>query len=456
MCVFTRIAHHTVARQRAPALALAPPRPPLHLPRAPRPRPPFRGSHLGAHHLPAIPTGTGVAVATLAGAIASPGPLPLQLCGGQATLDGNLCPDRCFRLRLTCHGPRLVSREPILRLLAEVIDQVLDLNLYWLPEEHAGHRPLLYSIGLDPDLVHTLAASVWDYAKGCQWSTSGPHKTTSDIHVDVLHAGEAERARGVQHATDMFATLVPPRPQPKTSDPRYDRRPFLDRRVQEIQGRYKEAPYHLVYLNGLTMVKEYLGRRVDGVNQMLAYLGQEGNGQCAHLEDFVRGRSVRDPILNLAAINLVAASAVAEAKVWYCADKDAAQGKCVLVHMNQRNNGCPFYVQHRDGMVPWGAFEEAILQREGDLIVQPMWCIHQVSNLCQSIAVSQNVYPLPEAYVPPSEPFFEPYSFQCTCGHSCIAIDEAVHQMAASLGISGDPRKPRARSSNANKGVGRY
>ena len=75
MFVFTRIvARPTVARHRAPALALAPPWHPLllHLPRAPRPRPPFLGFPLGPHHLPAIPTGTGVAVATLAGAIVCP------------------------------------------------------------------------------------------------------------------------------------------------------------------------------------------------------------------------------------------------------------------------------------------------------------------------------------------------------------------------------------------------
>ena len=94
------------------------------------------------------------------------------------------------------------------------------------------------------------------------------------------------------------------------------------------------------------------------------------------------GCSVRDPILHLAAVNLVVASAAAESKAWYCADKDCAPGERVLRHMNTRNNGCPFYVQHRETEVQWDAFEEAVLQREGDLIIQPMWCIHQVWLSC--------------------------------------------------------------------------
>ena len=67
----------------------------------------------------------------------------------------------------------------------------------------------------------------------------------------------------------------------------------------------------------------------------------------------------------------------------------------------------------------------------------------QVSNLCQSIAISQNVYPFPAEFIPPPDPFFQPYSARCTCGLSSIVIDDGVYQMASSLGI-GDLRDPPA------------
>ena len=219
--------------------------------------------------------------------------LPIALWAGAAELDGSLGPDRCFRLRLRYRRkPTISDRAEILRLLSDVVDAVLGMNMYWLPENRAGRRPLLYRVTLDRGIVHILAQSVWRYARACPWSVSD--QRTADaadaaVHVDVLHVDPAQKAHGVARAARHFEGLIE-RLRPKPADPRLECRRALDEAVGQCRGDgVKSAPYHLVYLNGLTMVKDFLTAKVDGVNQLLAYLGTEGNGQVAHLEDFVRG-----------------------------------------------------------------------------------------------------------------------------------------------------------------------
>ena len=369
--------------------------------------------------------------------------LPFLICGGALTLQGAMGHDRCFRMELKYNKkvvPDMLSE--ILGLIGEAIDKILDMNMFFMPEGRAGRRPLLYKIAIDPVLVRRLRKLVWEHAKKSEWvgpdsGRDATGETGQRTHVDVLFPqSDEQKVQGPEEAERLWKELLDAPLRDKSAQNRkYEDRAYVDQVVARMPKGLGEVPYHLVYMSGLSMSKDFLACRVPGVNQMLAYIGQQGNGQHAHLEDFVRGHSYRKPILHLAAVNLLVASEEPEAKVWYCADKDTIAGENVLGHMDIRQNGCPFFVQHRDARIGWELFESAIVQREGEMVIQPMWCIHQDINLCRSVSFSQNAYPYPAKFIPPAEPFFEPYSANCCCGHSSIIIDDGVFQMAASLGM---------------------
>lgn len=41
--------------------------------------------------------------------------------------------------------------------------------MYFMPEEKAGKRPLLYKVALDPELLHALRRPAWEYAQAREW-----------------------------------------------------------------------------------------------------------------------------------------------------------------------------------------------------------------------------------------------------------------------------------------------
>ena len=63
--------------------------------------------------------------------------------------------------------------------LGEAIDKILDMNMFFMPEQLAGRRPLLYKIAVDPNLVKRLRKLVWEHAEKFEWVSPTPTRKLS-------------------------------------------------------------------------------------------------------------------------------------------------------------------------------------------------------------------------------------------------------------------------------------